>query len=589
MKAVQTNLHDFIAESRLFRIPDFQRPYAWRRVQGEAFWNSLKDTASNSRRHYFGSVVFFEEDNSRVIIDGQQRLTTSLLFITACYHALIEDSRRAWNYTAEQIGKTYLYDEDNGELRVILRGATTDRMTFDRILRRKVLPIDEESKLYAMYLYFVECISAVDTLDIYIDVLSRIDVISILLSAEDDNPQIIFENINATGEPLTDGDKIRNFALMLNTEDARNMVYNDYWLHIEKQLVRSKKFHGVGSDHTTEFFRIFLTLKYDDKKVNERNVYEYFKLYYRERTSSQSTEELRAFWSEIMSILEDYIYLDFHEDITDGKKLSVFDEQQLEIAFAVGKGSRSFCIRLLEYYKAGHITRNDFRNIITTLRKHIFRGMIVNDKKGKLTHSTAQIAYKLYKTYEMRSYFDAYLWYMEGAGDPYSSKNISDESIMDSITNDDISDGLASFILSDIDAAYDDNSPSLRKRLDRIMPKAAHGWRLEDVWKEELGEKWETINQRFYNKLANTALVDYAPSTHKKDSFTQKMDMHDGLSGADNYTTKWIADSCSTWNIEALEARTKWLRDEVVKVYEIPRAIVSDKIKDKYGRHDTVS
>ena len=94
--------------------------------------------------------------------------------------------------------------------------------------------------------------------------------------------------------------------------------------------------------------------------------------------------------------------------------------------------------------------------LLIMFRKYIFWGMIVNDKKGKLTHSTAQIAYKLYKT---------------------------------------------------IDAAYDDNSSSLRKRLDRIMPKAAHGWRLEDVWKEELGEKWETINHTFYKKHVQKLLI----------------------------------------------------------------------------------
>ena len=51
MKATQTNLHNFIAESRYFRIPDFQRPYAWKKMQGEAFWNSIIDTASKSKRH----------------------------------------------------------------------------------------------------------------------------------------------------------------------------------------------------------------------------------------------------------------------------------------------------------------------------------------------------------------------------------------------------------------------------------------------------------------------------------------------------------------------------------------------------------
>jgi uncharacterized protein with ParB-like and HNH nuclease domain len=120
MRAVQTNLRSFIAESQFFKIPDFQRPYAWKPMQGLAFWESIHDTVSNSKRHYFGSIVFFQDDTNRVVIDGQQRLTTTLLFVTACYHALLDDSRKSWKYTAEELGRTFLYNEDDGASNLIL-------------------------------------------------------------------------------------------------------------------------------------------------------------------------------------------------------------------------------------------------------------------------------------------------------------------------------------------------------------------------------------------------------------------------------------------------------------------------------------
>ena len=124
-----------------------------------------------------------------------------------------------------------------------------------------------------MYTFFVGKISNLDKIDPYLDVLERIDMISILLTPEDDNPQVVFENINATGEPLTDGDKIRNFALMLNSEEARSTVYHDYWLKIEKSLTRSGEFVGVGAQLITAFFRVFLTIKHNDKVINEKNTY----------------------------------------------------------------------------------------------------------------------------------------------------------------------------------------------------------------------------------------------------------------------------------------------------------------------------
>ena len=590
MKAVQTNLQDFINESKFFRIPDFQRPYAWKNTQGHAFWESFSDSVSSSKRHYFGSIVFFEDGDNRVIIDGQQRLTTTLLFITACYHALIDDSRKSWKYTAESIGRDFLYNEESGELRVILRGATSDRHTFDRILRRKTLPIDEQSKLYEMYMYFVECVNSLEKIDPYLDVLQRFDVISISLQPEDDNPQVIFENINATGEPLTDGDKIRNFALMLNTEEARDIVYKEYWLKLESTLTRRGDFSGVGDQLITHFFRTFLTIKYNDKVINEKNTYEMFKEYYHTATPEQSVDQLRSVWGDITSILENYTYIFYDEDITDSKIFGVFDEDIKDKNEDYTKRClltyMSFFIQLLEYYKKGEITRNDFRNVLSVVRKQRIRDDIGRAGSLKLINSTANAAYKYFQEYEMRSYFDAYLWYMEGAGDASKSRNATDEEMEFSIVNKDIDDKQAKFLLREIDITYDENiSHSLNGRLDRIMPKAIYGTRLDDRWKIELGEDWEIINQRFYGKLANTALVGYAPTTNKNLTYEQKLNKFDGIRNASNHTTKWIADNCEEWNLETIKKRTYWLRDELIELYKIPKAITNDRIKEKFG-HD---
>lgn len=585
MKAVQTNLRNFIEESQYFRIPDFQRPYAWKVLQGEAFWESISGTVSNSKRHYFGSIVFFQDDANRVVIDGQQRLTTTLLFITACYHILLDDSRRSWAYTADQLGKNFLYNEENGNLRVILRGATSDRETFDRILRRKALPIDEQSKLFEMYTFFIEKLKDQDKLDPYLDVLDRIDMISILLTPEDDNPQVVFENINATGEPLTDGDKIRNFALMLNSEDARSMVYHDYWLKVEKSLTRSINYIGVGQQLISAFFRIFLTIKHNDKVINADNTYEKFKEYYREATPDQSIDQLRTAWSDITSILEDYIYLAWKDDITEGKQFGVFDEIMDSSGRKTVMSHLSFFIQLLEYYKQGELTRNDFRNILSTIKKQQMRDDIGGTGGLKLINSTANAAHKLLKDYEMNSFYDAYLWLMEGAGDSSRTRNTSDTEIEFAITNKDISDKFAMIILGELDAAHDGNTSSFNKKVARIMPKAIYGYRLDDEWKAELGDGWEVINQRFFGKLANVAVVNYPPTMNKNLTFSQNLDRRDGIGGAQNYTTKWIRENCDRWNLDAFEARTIWLRNNILELYALPRPIISQKIKDKYGDH----
>ena len=117
------------------------------------------------------------------------------------------------------------------------------------------------------------------------------------------------------------------------------------------------------------------------------------------------------------------------------------------------------------------------------------------------------------------------------------------------------------------------------------MPKAIYGFKLDDTWKEELGENWEMINQRFYGKLANLALVDYPISPNKNLTFAANLEKRDGIGGAENYTTRWIVENCKSWGLESIEARTKWLIAQITELYRLPRPVLSQKIKDKYGDH----
>ncbi|MBT9461270.1 MAG: DUF262 domain-containing protein [Rugosibacter sp.] len=84
---------------KLFRIPDYQRGYAWQREQLRAFWEDLVNLKED-RSHYTGvltltEVKSVERDSKEFwlvndhsyrlyhVVDGQQRLTTFIIFIQA--------------------------------------------------------------------------------------------------------------------------------------------------------------------------------------------------------------------------------------------------------------------------------------------------------------------------------------------------------------------------------------------------------------------------------------------------------------------------------------------------------------------------
>jgi hypothetical protein len=88
----------------LFRIPDYQRGYAWEEKQ----WNDFIEDVDalvyeDVKNHYTGTVVVFQDERRPVepygptrrypvvdVVDGQQRLTTCCLYLSIVLHSLVE-------------------------------------------------------------------------------------------------------------------------------------------------------------------------------------------------------------------------------------------------------------------------------------------------------------------------------------------------------------------------------------------------------------------------------------------------------------------------------------------------------------------
>jgi len=85
----------FIQENT-YHIPDYQREYSWEESQILDFWSDLKALRdSNETEHFFGQIVVHDEaevENSNVkyIIDGQQRTTTSIIFLSVLKELALE-------------------------------------------------------------------------------------------------------------------------------------------------------------------------------------------------------------------------------------------------------------------------------------------------------------------------------------------------------------------------------------------------------------------------------------------------------------------------------------------------------------------
>jgi hypothetical protein len=77
-----------ILKAHFFFIPRFQRPYSWTRENVEELWEDAIQEASGE--YFIGSMVVYKKEkaeDTKAVIDGQQRLTTLMMLLCALRNA----------------------------------------------------------------------------------------------------------------------------------------------------------------------------------------------------------------------------------------------------------------------------------------------------------------------------------------------------------------------------------------------------------------------------------------------------------------------------------------------------------------------
>ncbi len=85
LEAHEFPLHEIFSSDYVFRIPTYQRPYAWRTDQAEQLLEDLVGTLDreDDEPYFLGSIVLVKAADDPVadVIDGQQRLTTLTILL----------------------------------------------------------------------------------------------------------------------------------------------------------------------------------------------------------------------------------------------------------------------------------------------------------------------------------------------------------------------------------------------------------------------------------------------------------------------------------------------------------------------------
>ena len=266
MKATETSLLKFLQAPKHFTIPIYQRTYSWTEKHCQQLWDDIVRVAKDESvpSHFIGSIVYIEKGIYQaasvpklLVIDGQQRLATISLLLSALAKRLDDDAGQS-DITRKQINNYFLFNnEETGDLRYKLMLTQSDKNTFACLIEGKELPQQASRRLAENYQFFERKINE-DGIDprLLHHGVAKLVVVDVSLDRNYDNPQLIFESLNSTGLDLTQADLIRNYILMGLEPDIQNELYTNCWFPMEQSFS-----HAEYAQQFDRFMRDYLTMK----------------------------------------------------------------------------------------------------------------------------------------------------------------------------------------------------------------------------------------------------------------------------------------------------------------------------------------
>lgn len=294
-----------IFNQKIFRIPDFQRGYSWEDKQLNDFWEDLLNL-KESKIHYTGLLtvepinrskikqiekwkddlwLFDSGFNAYYLIDGQQRLTTSIILINEILNCLDNDEDIFFKPKQYWIEK-FLYQNYKGGYKSYLFGYEKDNPSDEffktRILKQISSTADKvpEQTLYTANLenaskFFADKLMDIDTEEreqIFKKITSYMKFNFYEIDDELD-VYITFETMNNRGKPLSTLELLKNRLIYLSTmlEDKeiidrlRNEI-NEAWKTIYEYLGKNKENKLKDDDFLRDHWIMYFTYDRNESK-----------------------------------------------------------------------------------------------------------------------------------------------------------------------------------------------------------------------------------------------------------------------------------------------------------------------------------
>jgi hypothetical protein len=281
--------------SRLFCVPDYQRGYAWEEDQLNDFIEDITQLSSG-RDHYAGTVVLLEAGPERArvdasgshfstvdVVDGQQRLTTIVLFLDAIRGEMA--TVPPLNQLAEGIRQNYIActDEAGQPMYKLTLNRDCRDYFIESVLSDRPAPrgptIESHRRLSYAKNFFLAHLHKKRTelgaaYEKWLKELRNKLVLHLKMTLYTVNDEadvgVMFEVLNDRGKPLSELEKVKNYLLFVASKlhvpqhDLPRKI-NATWTRIFENLMRANL---TSSDDEDQLLRAHWLMAYDHTRRN---------------------------------------------------------------------------------------------------------------------------------------------------------------------------------------------------------------------------------------------------------------------------------------------------------------------------------
>lgn len=559
MEADATTLLNFIEDNQKNQlvIPIYQRVYSWEKEQCKQLWDDIIKIGGDDKMdgHFIGSILYVldgntHSDNTLLIIDGQQRLTTITLLLTALRNHWSDEVKR------KEIEDHYLINSDkDGDKKFRLILSESDKDTLLSLIdknRRK--PSEPSSKIVENFKLFEEWISNTDKLETIFKGLEKLMIVEIALEKGKDDPQLIFESMNSKGIELTQTDLIRNYIVMETEVEKQEGFYNKYWRAMEEEFKQNKKWFD-------RFVRHYLTIK-TREIPNINKVYVALKDY-RQKEGIGIEDLLKDLQKYCGYFCQIVFKKEANKDLN--KALGFLVDLEMDVIYPL-------LLELYSDYNDRVLSKDDFRRSIALIESYICRRAVC----GFGTNSLNKVFPSFTKHIQKDEYFKSLKAHFGSLTEKQRFPN-----------NDEFKD---CFIT--IDFYHFKKNRYFFERLENferkervytneyttehIMPQ-----KLTEEWERDLGENFQAIHDKYLHTIGNLTLTGYNQE-YSNNSFQEKRDMEKGFKDSPLRLNQGLRD-LESFGEEEIKKRANDLADLALKIWTYPKldAETLEKYKPK--------